>query len=57
VDVLVEGPSKRNASRWSGRSPEYRVVNFTGRATPGVIRPVKITAASAFSLRGEAVIS
>ncbi len=28
VEVLVEGPSKRNASRWSGRTSSFQVVVF-----------------------------
>jgi len=57
VEVLVEGPSKKRPSRWSGRSADYRIVNFSGRATPGRISAVRITGASAFSLRGESVLS
>jgi len=55
--VLAEGPSKRNRARWSGRSPEYRVVNFTGRAAAGRLCRVRITGTSPFSLRGESVLS
>jgi tRNA-2-methylthio-N6-dimethylallyladenosine synthase len=57
VEVLVEGRSKRDANKWSGRSPEYRVVNFTGEAVPGRLQRVRITGSTAFSLRGEAVLS
>lgn len=57
VEVLVEGPSEKRPSRWTGRSPEHRVVNFSGRAVPGRLSEVRITGASAFSLRGESVLS
>jgi len=57
LEVLVEGKSKRNASRWSGRTPENRVVNFTGESAPGRLERVRILSATAFSLRGELVIS
>lgn len=53
VEVLVEGPSKRNASEWSGRTPDFRVVNFAGNTAPGRFETVRITGATAFSLRGE----
>ena len=52
VEVLVEGPSKRDRSRWTGRTPENRVVNVPGEALPGRRIPVEITGSSAFSLRG-----
>lgn len=52
LEVLVEGKSRRNASRWTGRTPEYRVVNFTGAARPGTLERIRILATSAFSLRG-----
>lgn len=53
VEVLVEGPSKRSPSEWAGRTPEFRVVNFAGPTAPGRFETVRITAATAFSLRGE----
>ncbi len=56
LGVLVEGASKRNPSRWTGRTAENRVVNFTGAgARTGRLERVRITAATAFSLRGERV--
>jgi tRNA-2-methylthio-N6-dimethylallyladenosine synthase len=57
VEVLVEGRSKRDAGKWSGRIPEHRVVNFTGEAVPGTLQRVHVTGSTAFSLRGEAVLS
>jgi tRNA-2-methylthio-N6-dimethylallyladenosine synthase len=56
LTVLVEGRSKRDPSRWSGRSPEHRIVNFDGPAASGRLCDVIITGASAFSLRGERVL-
>jgi tRNA-2-methylthio-N6-dimethylallyladenosine synthase len=53
VDVLVEGPNRRNPLEWTGRSAESRVVNFSGRSAPGRIENVRIVHASAYSLRGE----
>lgn len=53
VDVLVEGPNRRNPLEWTGRSAESRVVNFSGRTAPGRIENVRIVHASAYSLRGE----
>jgi tRNA-2-methylthio-N6-dimethylallyladenosine synthase len=52
VPVLVEGRSKRDASRWTGRTPENRIVHFPGTARPGQVVRVEVTSATAFSLRG-----
>jgi tRNA-2-methylthio-N6-dimethylallyladenosine synthase len=57
LEVLVEGRSKRDASKWSGRTPENRVVNFTGESAPGRLETIKIASATAYSLRGEVVLS
>ena len=53
VEVLVEGPNVRRAGEWTGRSAEHRVVNFRGVSSPGRLERVRITRATAFSLRGE----
>jgi tRNA-2-methylthio-N6-dimethylallyladenosine synthase len=50
--VLVEGRSKTDAHTLTGYSPEWKVVNFTGRAKPGSTVTVKITSVSRFSLNG-----
>lgn len=51
--VLVEGPSKADASEWSGRTECNRVVNFpSDTAAPGQLLDVQIVAAYANSLRG-----
>jgi tRNA-2-methylthio-N6-dimethylallyladenosine synthase len=52
VEVLVEGPSKRDSGEWCGRTPEYRVVNFSGPSAPGRRERLRIASSSAFSLRG-----
>jgi tRNA-2-methylthio-N6-dimethylallyladenosine synthase len=53
VEVLVEGPSKRDVEEWSGRTPEYRVVNFRGPSSPGRVETLRIVDSGPFSLRGE----
>lgn len=53
VDVLVEGPSKRDAGEWTGRTPENRIVNFAGDSSPGAFERVKIVHTTAFSMKGE----
>ena len=54
VEVLVEGRSRKNASEFSGRSADNRVVNFPGGADRvGEIVTVRITRFGANSLFGE----
>jgi tRNA-2-methylthio-N6-dimethylallyladenosine synthase len=53
VEVLVEGMSKRDAGKWSGRTPENRVVHFTGDFRPGRLERLVIRETTAYSLRGE----
>lgn len=55
IDVLVEGESKTNNEKLTGYSPQWKVVNFKGKAKPGEIIKVKINSASRFSLNGEQV--
>ena len=55
VEVLVEGPSKKDKKIISGYSPQWKVVNFTGNAKSGEIVKVLITSASRFTLNGEMV--
>ena len=52
--VLIEGRSRRFSDRWTGRTEQHRVVNFTGAGQEGSIRPVEIQRATAFSLYGVA---
>ena len=52
--ILVEGPSKKNADEFSGRTENNRVVNFAGNARLiGKLIEVRITEAHPHSLRGE----
>ncbi|MBK8189426.1 MAG: tRNA (N6-isopentenyl adenosine(37)-C2)-methylthiotransferase MiaB [Vampirovibrionales bacterium] len=60
VEVLVEGPSKRNAQRWTGRTEGNKVVNFDppqplGALSPGQLVNVFIEKAFPFSLMGYCV--
>ena len=55
VRVLVEGPNRRNAREWTGRTPEARWVHFEGPSAPGRVEDVVVAQASAYSLRGEIV--
>ncbi len=45
LDILVEGPSLRNPSRWSGRTSTNKIVIFEnpGSISPGDLLPVIIT--------------
>ena len=52
-EVLCEGRSSRNDMAWTGRTDDFKLVNFTGgRDTTGQIVKVKITDAKTFSLDG-----
>jgi tRNA-2-methylthio-N6-dimethylallyladenosine synthase len=54
VEVLVEGESRKNASEFSGRSADNRVVNFPGGGDRiGELVEVRITRFGANSLFGE----
>ena len=62
VEVLVEGPSKMNAEVATGRTPEWKIVNFPRPAgvksvydLVGEYQKVRIEAHTAFAFRGEAV--
>lgn len=61
VEILVEGKSKRNPSRLTGRTRTNKVVNFdtpfSEDALVGQLVSVKITEAPPFSLLGEMVVS
>jgi len=53
-EVLVDGPSKRDKSVLSGRTPANRIVHFRGDvALVGTIVPVRVRDATALSLSGE----
>ena len=55
VEVLVDGPSKKNPDIYSGYIPEGKLVNFKGNCNVGDFVKVKITEALSFSLNGEQV--
>ncbi len=52
VEVLVEGPSRTDATRLRGRSRHNKVVNFEGTAAPGDLVEVEVTAATSQTLAG-----
>jgi tRNA-2-methylthio-N6-dimethylallyladenosine synthase len=56
-DVLVEGPSKKDAAIWSGRTRQNKLVHFEPGATmvPGATTTVTITSAAPHWLRGDVV--
>ena len=51
-EVLVEGPSKTDASLLSGRTRRNTIVNFSGEASPGDLVHVRIERATSTSLAG-----
>jgi tRNA-2-methylthio-N6-dimethylallyladenosine synthase len=53
LEVLVEGPSKRDARKLTGRTDTHQIVNFeAGRDLAGRFASVEITGATALSLSG-----
>lgn len=65
VDVLIDGPSRRDPDILSGRTPDDRLVNFSAAPgmslqddclMPGVFTRVKIEKAGSFSLEGKALL-
>jgi tRNA-2-methylthio-N6-dimethylallyladenosine synthase len=52
MEVLVEGPSRTDASRLRGRTRHNKTVNFDGTATPGELVDVEIAAATSTTLSG-----
>ncbi len=57
VEVLAEGPSKRNAARWSGRTSNAKMTIFepTANIKPGDIVTVKINRSTSVSLFGQVI--
>ncbi|MEI7898870.1 MAG: tRNA (N6-isopentenyl adenosine(37)-C2)-methylthiotransferase MiaB [bacterium] len=55
--ILVEGPSLRNATRWSGRSPGNKIVIFDPfpGLKPGTLAQIRITRATPQTLYGDAL--
>jgi tRNA-2-methylthio-N6-dimethylallyladenosine synthase len=52
MEVLVEGPSRTDASRLRGRIRHNKTVNFEGTAAPGELVEVEIAGASSTTLSG-----
>ena len=55
VEVLVEGPSRRNTERQTGRTRTGQIVIFPPTADPGELRSVRIHTATSLALYGEVV--
>jgi tRNA-2-methylthio-N6-dimethylallyladenosine synthase len=57
VEVLIEGPSRRDPGDWKGRTRTNRIVNFPaeGALSPGEMAQVSITGAGFLSLEGRLV--
>ena len=51
-EVLVEGPSRTDASFLRGRTRRNTTVNFAGESAPGELVPVLIEGATSTTLRG-----
>ena len=57
VEILVEGPSKKNAARYTGRTRCNRIVLFDGSARhQGQLMDVKIERAGSFTLYGDPAV-
>jgi tRNA-2-methylthio-N6-dimethylallyladenosine synthase len=57
VEILVEGPSKKNAARYTGRTRCNRIVLFDGSARhQGQLMDVKIERTGSFTLYGDPAI-
>ena len=52
VEVLVEGPARRQEGWMSGRTPQWKGVVFPGPAAPGDIVTVRVEGASSRTLTG-----
>ncbi|HSD24766.1 MAG TPA: tRNA (N6-isopentenyl adenosine(37)-C2)-methylthiotransferase MiaB [Solirubrobacterales bacterium] len=52
MDVLVEGPSRTDATRLRGRTRHNKTVNFDGTAAPGELVDVEISSATSTTLSG-----
>jgi len=52
MEVLVEGPSRTDASRLRGRTRHNKAVNFDGTAEPGELVEVEVTSATSATLGG-----
>jgi tRNA-2-methylthio-N6-dimethylallyladenosine synthase len=52
MEVLVEGPSRTDATRLRGRTRHNKTVNFDGTAAPGELVEVEISGATSTTLSG-----
>ena len=52
MEVLVEGPARRDPSQLRGRSRHNKAVNFEGTGAPGAFVDVEITSATSQTLTG-----
>jgi tRNA-2-methylthio-N6-dimethylallyladenosine synthase len=56
VEILVEGPSKKDPTKLTGRTRTNKIVNFPGDPTLiGMLVPVRVTRAGLYALDGETV--
>jgi tRNA-2-methylthio-N6-dimethylallyladenosine synthase len=56
VEILVEGPSKKDPTKLTGRTRTNKIVNFPGDpALIGTLMPVRVTRAGLYALDGETV--
>ncbi len=56
VEILVEGPSKKDPNKLSGRTRTNKIVNFPGDASRiGALLPVRVTRAGLYALDGELI--
>jgi len=54
-EVLVEGPSRTDASTLRGRTRGGKALNFTGTAPAGTLVEVAVTASTSQTLSGRQV--
>jgi tRNA-2-methylthio-N6-dimethylallyladenosine synthase len=54
-EVLVEGPSKKDAALTTGRTRQNKLLHFAGRVAAGSYADVLVTGAAPHFLRGELV--
>ncbi|HJQ82896.1 MAG TPA: tRNA (N6-isopentenyl adenosine(37)-C2)-methylthiotransferase MiaB [Candidatus Binatia bacterium] len=52
VEVLVEGPARRNEGWMAGKTPDMKTVVFPGPATPGELRRVRVASTTSHTLSG-----
>ncbi|HEY8200233.1 MAG TPA: MiaB/RimO family radical SAM methylthiotransferase, partial [Actinomycetota bacterium] len=56
AEVLVEGPSKKDPTRITGRTRTNKLVHFMDTAGPGEFREVLVTGAAPHHLEGEVLV-